>query len=531
MHEFSRLYRRLDETTKTGEKTAALADYFALAGAADAAWAVYFLIGRRPKRPVKMARLRRWAAEQAGINDWMFNDCHDVVGDLAETITRVLPTTKTVEPRPLHEWVDQHLLPLRDAPEAVQRRTVTGAWKDMDADSRLVWNKILTSGLRAGVSKAIVVRGLSVAFGLEESVLVHRMAGDWPPSAEFFGRLVAQDTSDTSASRPYPFCPAHLLESDPTTLGEPEQWMAEWKWDGMRVQIIRRHGQVFMWTRQGELVTDRFPETAASAMMLPDGTVLDGELLAWGPDGVLPFGELQRRLGRKTLGPKLLRDTPICCIVFDLLEYESRSIRDQPLRARRRILAKLLPDMPGSAAMCLSKTIDFETWADLGALREESRNRRVEGLVLKDLDTPYVDDRVTKAWWSWKADPLTIAAVLIYAERRQSDSGGGYTDYTFAVWDEANTLVPFTHAHQGLTDSEVKEIDRFVKQHTVERFGPVSSARPELVFEISFEAIRTSTRHKSGVAVRSARIQRWLEGTDAKDAGRLATLKSFLPPR
>ncbi|NNE36303.1 MAG: ATP-dependent DNA ligase, partial [Rhodothermales bacterium] len=356
MHEFSVLYRRLDETSKRSEKTAALSEYFAQASAADAAWAVYFLVGRRPKRLVKSARLREWAAVQAGIGEWLFEDCHQAVGDLAETMARILPAPLEVKQRPLHEWVERYLLPLRELPEDAQRSKVLAAWKSMEADARFVWNKILTTGLRAGVSTATVIRGLSAAFGLERSVLAHRLEGDWHPTAEFFERLVAPDTSDTEASRPYPFCGVNPLEAAPSALGAPEGWMVEWKWDGIRAQIIRRGGKVFIWTRDGELVTDRFPETAESAMMLPDGTVLDGELLAWGPEGVLPFDTLQRRMGRKTLGPKALRETPICCIVFDLMEHKARNMRDEPLRDRRRILAKLLSDMPGSAAMCLSKT-------------------------------------------------------------------------------------------------------------------------------------------------------------------------------
>ncbi len=529
MRKFARLYRRLDETTRTSEKTAALKEYFESADAADAAWAVYFLSGRRPKRLVKSANLRRWAAEEAGVEDWLFEECYDVVGDLAETITLLLPEPVAVRDRPLNEWVERHLLAMRDASEESQGRKVLSAWRSMTADARFVWNKMFTSGFRVGVSKKLVIRGLSAAYGLEETVLAHRLMGDWQPSAEFFERLVSFDTSDTAASHPYPFCLAHPLTVSPEDLGSPEQWLAEWKWDGIRVQIIRRKGRVFIWTRGEELVTDRFPEIRDRAMTFPDGTVVDGEVLAWGPNGVLPFGELQRRIGRKTLGSKLLKEVPVCCLVFDLLEIGGRDVRSQPLRDRRRQLTHLLSEIPGSGATCLSKALPFETWEDLSRQRDDSRERRVEGVMLKDLDAPYAVGRKTGVWWKWKVDPLVVDAVLIYAQRGHGKRASLYTDYTFAVWDDDGTLVPFAKAYSGLSDAEIRRVDRFVNQNTIERFGPVRSVKPELVFEISFEAIRTSSRHRSGVAVRFPRISRWREEKSPRDADKLYTLKSLLP--
>jgi DNA ligase-1 len=526
---FARLYRSLDETTKTGLKITALKEYFERTPPEDAAWAVYFLTGRRPRRLVKASSLRQWAAEEAGVGEWLFAECYDTVGDLAETITLLLPEPSRPVDRPLHKWVEKHLLTLRDAPEEVQRMKIVAAWRDLDSDSRFVWNKMIMSGFRVGVSKKLVIRGLAAASGLEESVLAHRLMGDWKPSREFFQRLVAQDISDTTSSHPYPFCLAHPLADDPQTLGSTDRWLAEWKWDGIRAQIIRRSGRVFIWSRGGELVTDRFPEIRDRAKMLPDGTVVDGELLAWGPDGVLPFGELQRRIGRKTLGPKILREVPICCLAFDLLEYEAQSVRERPLHWRRRTLTHLLTQSPAAGAICLSKAVPFKTWDDLATLRDRSRERLVEGVMLKDLDAPYEVGRKTGVWWKWKVDLLTVDAVLIYAQHDRGRRASLYTDYTFAVWDADGSLVPFAKAYSGLTETEIRRVDRFVRLNTVERFGPVRSVKPELVFEIAFEAIRPSTRHRSGIAVRFPRIQRWRQDKRPHDANQVSDLHALLP--
>jgi DNA ligase 1 len=524
---FTRLYTTLDQTTSTNAKVQAMADYFADAPPEDAAWALYFLSGERPKRLLGSRKLREWAAEAAGLPDWLFAESYATVGDLAETIALLLPEPEEVVDLPLHAWVERRLLPLRGLDETAQRESVVGWWMELDRSQRFVWNKLITSGFRVGVSKKLLVRALAEYSGVEADAIMHRLMGNWEPSPELLPRLLAEDTEDADISRPYPFCLAHPI-TDPDSLGPADKWLAEWKWDGIRGQLVRRRGQTFIWSRGGELVTERYPEVAEAAASLPDGLVLDGELLAWREGSVLPFGQLQRRIGKKKVGRKLLKDVPVVFLAFDCIEHRGDDIRPQPFEHRRRLLEDSLEPLPDAFPIRTSEIVSSDSWPELAARREESRERLVEGMMLKGRDTAYGVGRKTGIWWKWKIDPFTVDAVLIYAQGGSGRRATLFTDYTFAVWD-GDELVPFAKAYSGLTDEEIREVDRFVRRNTVERFGPVRSVTPELVFEIAFEGIQRSSRHKSGIAVRFPRMARWRRDKTPQDADSIEALRELLP--
>ena len=536
MRLFADLYFTLDATTRTNDKVAAMRAYFDAAPPADAAWAVYFLSGRRPKRLLSALLLRRWAAELAGVPEWLQEEAYHAVGDSAEVAALLLPDATETADRPLAEWVEGVILPLREKDEAAQRAAVRDAWAELDDPGRYVLNKLITGGLRVGVSQRLLMRALAETAALPEATIAHRLMGSWEPTPAFYSTLVGPDDPGANAeadlARPYPFFLAYPLESDPAALGDVAEWQAEWKWDGIRAQLVRRDGQTFLWSRGEELVTDRYPEVAAAAEALPD-CVLDGELLAWSfADGrPQPFAALQQRIGRKTLGRKLLTDTPVVLLVYDLLEWQRQDWRERPLSERRAQLAALLAQTT-SEWLPLSTVIAADSWAALASLREESRGRAVEGLMLKRLSSPYRVGRRRGDWWKWKIEPYTIDAVLIYAQRGSGRRAGLYTDYTFALWngDErgAGELVPFAKAYSGLTDAEIAEVDRFVRANTEDRFGPVRAVRPELVMEIAFESIQASGRHKSGVAVRFPRILRWRRDKTVAEADTLAALQSMI---
>ena len=523
---FATLYTALDETTKTNAKVAALVDYFQAAPAEDAIWAVSFLIGRKPRQIVPTRKLKQWAAEVADVPDWLFDVSYDVVGDLAETITLILPRSTITSTRALHDWVERSLLPMRNKDEAIQREEILEAWQQMDNAQRFVWNKLITGGFRVGVSQKLVTRALARFSSIDEAVIAHRLMGNWEPNKAYFGQILSTNTEDADISRLYPFYLAYALDQDIQELGDVRNWQAEWKWDGIRAQVIKREGQIFIWSRGEELVTPKYPEIETAAAGLPDGTVIDGEILPWKDSRPLHFAELQRRIGRKSVGKKLLKDVPVILMAYDLLEHDGKDVRDESLSGRDEKLANLAKRLADSRIIHSPK-VSGETWADLTEFKNEARRHGVEGLMLKKKDSPYRVGRRRGDWWKWKVDPLTADAVLIYAQRGHGRRSGLYTDYTFAVWDR-NHLVPFAKAYSGLTDEEIRRVDRFIRQNTVERFGPVRSVKPELVFEIAFEDIRRSTRHKSGVAVRFPRMSRWRNDKAIQDADSLETIKALI---
>ncbi|MEM8822286.1 MAG: ATP-dependent DNA ligase [Pseudomonadota bacterium] len=528
MRRFAALFTALDQTTKTSRKTAALAEYFGEAADADRVWTIALLSGRRPKRTVTVTRLAEWAAEVAGLPDWLFRASYDVVGDLAETIHLLLPAPSGESDRSLSDWIND-IRALAQAEEPQKRDAILAAWDQLGGAERFVFNKLITGGFRVGVSQKLMTRALAQATGIEEAELAHRIMGNWSPETTSYEALILAPDPEADLSRPYPFCLAYGIEDRPEVLGEPADWMAEWKWDGIRGQLILRGGQHHLWSRGEELMTHRFPELARAQDFLPEGTVIDGEILAWNVDAGHPmsFAALQKRIGRKTVPKKLLTEAPAILYAYDLLEDSGADIRARPFAERRERLQALCNDLPPDAPIRLSPLADFKTWDAIANIRAGARDEQAEGLMLKRRDSPYHVGRKKGDWWKWKLDPLTIDAVMVYAQAGHGRRANLYTDFTFAVW-KGNDLVPFTKAYSGLTDAEFRKITAWVRKNTLARFGPVRQVPAEQVFEIGFEGIQQSTRHKSGVALRFPRMLRWRHDKPAQEANTHGDLLQML---
>ena len=536
MFRFSLLFDAIDRTTSTNAKVAAMAGYFASAPPADAAWAVFFLTGRRLKRLVPSAAIRDWTLAATGLAPWLLEECYAVVGDGAETAALVLDQVgaSPAEEIPLASWVEQRILPLRQMDAITQQTRVTGWWRELDRLQRFMLLKLLTGELRVGVSQTLVVRARAPAAQLPVPTIAARLMGDWTPSPEWFAALLSHEQTHDDRSRPYPFFLASPLEADESTLGDPARWLVEWKWDGIRAQLVARGGAVHLWSRGEELITHRFPEIAAAATRLPDGTVLDGEVLAFRHDRPLPFSMLQQRIGRQMQVAQLARTVPVVFMTYDILEDAGLDIRALPLQERRArletVLARAGGDTDHSAApgvLRVSPTVAGATWEALAEIRAGARDRGVEGLMLKRLTSAYGVGRRRGEWWKWKIDPFTIDAVLIYAQPGSGKRASLLTDYTFGVWD-GEKLVPIAKAYSGLSNEEIAEMDRWIRRHTTERFGPVRHVEPVHVFELGFEAIARSTRHQSGIAVRFPRMLRWRRDKKPSEADTLVSVRALL---
>ncbi|HUP91196.1 MAG TPA: cisplatin damage response ATP-dependent DNA ligase, partial [Solimonas sp.] len=378
-------------------------------------------------------------------------------------------------------------------------------------------------------SAGLAARAIAAHAGIDATLMQHRLMGEWRPGADSYRALLgAEADAVRQPSQPYPFCLAAPLEEPPDSLGAPQDFLVEWKWDGIRAQLIRRGGETFLWSRGEELLNGRFPEIEAAAARLPDGTVLDGEILAWNELGVMPFAVMQKRIGRKVLGKKTLADAPVAFLGYDLLEWQGQDWRQQPLAQRRAQLEQCVEVLAAPGRVMVSAPVVAESWAEYAALRDSARGRRVEGLMLKRLDSAYLTGRKRGAWWKWKIGALTVDTVLVYAQLGHGRRANVYSDYTLAVWNDAGVLVPVAKAYSGLTDEELMEMDRWIRAHTLEKFGPVRSVEPAQVFEIAFEGIQRSPRHKSGIALRFPRIHRWRRDKLAADAETLANMISLL---
>lgn len=530
MKRFAALFAALDTTTRTSEKTAALAAYFREAPEQDRLWTIALLSGRRPKRAVNATRLADWAAEVAGLPGWLFDESYAVTGDLAETIALILPPPEAPEAATLTDWIGR-IRSLAALPEPERRAAVLAAWAALEGSERFLFNKLITGGFRMGVAQGLMTRALAQATGIAEPDLALRLMGDWTPDSTTFAALVLTGDPGADLTRPYPFCLAHALEQEPEALGEPSDWAADYKWDGIRGQAVLRGGRFTLWSRGEELVTDRFPELAELADRLPDGTVIDGEILAFSAAGApLPFAALQRRIGRKTVPRKLLAEAPVILMAYDLLEEGGRDIRAEPLSARQAALRRLAEDVPASAPFRLSPPLAFAGWPALAGLRAEAAAAGAEGVMIKRLASHYHAGRKRGDWWKWKLDPMTFDAVMVYAQAGHGRRANLYTDFTFALW-QGDELVPVTKAYSGLTDAEFGEITAWVRKNTLERFGPVRRVVPDLVFEIAFEGIQESPRHKSGIALRFPRMLRWRRDKPAAEADTLETARDLLNAR
>jgi len=554
------LYEALDHTTSTNAKVSAIVDYLGQAPPGDAAWALFFLTGRRLTRVVAARSLHTWTVELTHLPAWLVEESYGAVGDHAETIALLLdgrtqplgaetlrreaaerdpagqrrlfdepadPFDEHVDGVSLQEWIEQRLLPLRDLAEAEQRVRVLAWWSRLGRLELFLLNKLMTGEFRVGVSHTLVVRAIAQLAGLSTASVEHRLMGAWQPSADSFLALTAPESTLEEPSRPYPFCLASPLSGDVDGLGDRGDWLAEWKWDGIRAQLIHRSGQVFLWSRGEELITGRFPEVAATARDLPAGTVFDGELVAWRDGRPRPFSDLQHRIGRERKLGEAVAAVPVAFLVYDLLEDGGTDIRSAPLRDRRERLEQLVPGDSRESPLRLSPALDAPTWEALAALRSTSRDHHVEGVMLKRWSSVYRPGRRRGDWWKWKIEPFTVDAVLIYAQPGSGRRASLFTDYTFGVWHDGE-LVPVAKAYSGLTDAEIDELDRWIRRHTIGRFGPVSAVEPVHVFELGFERIARSTRHKSGVALRFPRMLRWRTDKTARDADALETLMQMV---
>lgn len=561
MKAFAELYAELDATTSSNAKLAAMQDYFGKAPPEDAAWAVYFLSGGRPRQLVPVKILRALAVQVCGLSLWLFEESYQAVGDLAETISLVLPESPHTSDEGLALWIEEKLLPLRGESPDVLAERLPALWAQLDRPSLMLCIKLITGSFRVGVSKLLVTRALATMAGLDSKRVAQRLVGytdlSHRPTAASYLKLIAAESDDEHAQRggqPYPFFLAHALsapvEQFDALLGPASDWQVEWKWDGIRAQVIKRDGHLWVWSRGEDLVTERFPELHSLAQALPDGTVIDGEIVVWkaprsvtedafDPDAPLqpavqPFALLQQRIGRKTLGKKILDDAPVVVMAYDLLEWQGEDWRSRPQAERREQLEALIARIH-SPVLLPSPIVTGQDWLDLARQREASRSLGVEGMMLKARNALYGVGRTKDmgVWWKWKIDPFSVDAVLIYAQRGHGRRASLYSDYTFAVWDNPpgsreRSLVPFAKAYSGLTDAEMRQVDSIVRKTTVEKFGPVSSVTPTLVFELGFEGIALSKRHKSGIAVRFPRMLRWRQDKTVEEADTLATLQDLL---
>lgn len=537
MERFTALYDELDATTRTSEKQAALERYFREAPAADAAWALRTLTGKRPRRAVNSTQLRAWAAEASGVPLWLVEECYEMVGDLSETIALLLPVPARERAMPLKRLIEERLLPLSTLDEAGKKELLRRTWEELSSRQRFVFHKLISGSFRVGAARTLVVRGLAAAAGVDAAVMDHRLLGAWNPTAADFERLMSRGAGEgeaggaarsRDAAQPYPFFLASAWNDDPAELGEPGTWRAEWKWDGIRAQLICRDGCAMVWTRGEEVASGSFPELVELSQSLPTGTVLDGEVLAWEQGGPLPFALLQRRLNRTNVEPRLFQDVPVVFMAYDVLERGGVDVRREPLEARLALLDELVREAGSGAVLRKSTGVAFATWAELATARTQSRERGVEGVMLKRLGSAYGNGRTRGDWWKWKVEPYALDMVLTHAQPGSGKRSGLFTDYTFGL-RRGDGLVTAAKAYSGLSDAEIREVDAFVRGNTLSRHGPVRLVEPTLVFEIAFEGVQESGRHASGLAVRFPRISRWRRDKKASEANTVDDLRELVP--
>ncbi len=524
MRYFETLFLCLEETTKTNEKVTALIDYLSSVPDEDKMWMIGIFSGRRPKRTVSTKNLRRWAAEKAAIPLWLFEESYHIVGDLSETIALLLPPPAIEVQKSLNEWI-QLILSLDKMEEDKQREIVFDAWDSLNTSSRFIFNKLITGGFRVGVSQKLMAKALAEFTHIDPSDIALKLMGEWSPLTYSFQSLIENEGSH---SQPYPFHLAYSINEVTDLKGEPTDWVAEYKWDGIRGQAIFRHGHYFLWSRGEELITDKFPEFEHLISVIPPGTVLDGEILPFKDGLILLFQHIQTRVTRKKITPAILKVNPVVFRVYDLLEWEGKDIRSKPFIERRTLLDQLFASIDSYLPLQLSPVLPFDEFDELKILREASSENGSEGLMLKNKHSTYSAGRKKGEWWKWKIDPFTVDAILIYAQSGHGRRANLYTDFTFAVYSPEGDLLPFTKAYSGLTDKEFIEINQWIKKNTLERFGPVRKVTAELVFEIAFEGIQESKRHKSGIALRFPRMVRWRKDKVVAEANTLEDLQLLL---
>lgn len=526
MKRFTELIQQLEMSNKTNDKIAALVSYFSTADELDKPYVIAMFTGKKPRRPVTTALIKEWAIELSGIPPWLFAESYHSVGDLSETIALVLPPASTLSDRKLHDWIND-LAALTGKDDITKKEFILNAWDSLETQERFIFNKLISGNFRIGVSNKMLVNALAKQSNTDSNKIMHSIMGKWKPEEITYQELIAGAHVNTDNSWPYPFCLAYALETAPENLGETDAWQAEWKWDGIRGQIVKRNGELFIWSRGEELVTDQFPELHFLQDELPDGTVLDGEILSVKDGNVQAFSILQQRLNRKTINKAQLNDAPIGFYTYDILEFEGKDIRTENMAKRREILVRIMKGIPQKDIAIISPVIEFNSWEQLAEIRKGSRDNNSEGIMLKKLDSLYHSGRKRGDWWKWKINPYTVDTVMIYAQKGSGRRANFFTDYTFAVRD-GEQLITIAKAYSGLTDKEIKEVDAFVKKNAIEKFGPVRTVKPELVFEIAFEGIAESKRHKAGLALRFPRIARWRKDKKAAEINTLGDLRQLL---
>lgn len=524
---FSDLIHLIGKSIKTKDKVSALSDFFLEADGKDKIWLIALFTHRKPKRIISNVILSKWCCDFSNIPEWLFKECYSSTGDMAETIALLLPDYSESDRflNSLSFYLEKMIF-LENRSDDVKKEFICEQWMKMNRAERFVFNKLLTGNFRIGVSQSTIIHALSNTYNISKSVLAHRLMGKWDPFTFTFTDLISSNPEEADISKPYPFFLSSPISRNPESLEHLHEWQAEWKWDGIRGQIIKRNNEFFVWSRGEELISEKFPEYNEFASLLPNGTVLDGEIIPILNGKVLSFSLMQTRISRKRLSKQILLKAPISFIAFDILEWEGNDIRDRTLIYRREILRNLIKAI-SKTTLIFSEEIQFSTWKHLSSLREISRSNGTEGIMLKKKDSTYQTGRKVGSWWKWKIDPLTIDAVLVYAQKGHGRRSNLYSDYTFAVKD-GDKLVTFAKAYSGLNDIEIARVDSFIKKNLLEKFGPVRTVKPELIFEIAFEGIAESKRHKSGIALRFPRISRWREDKRLSDINTLDDLKDML---
>lgn len=525
MKQFSELISAIEITNKTNAKIAALVNFFAVADDKDKLWMIALFTGKRPSRPVKSSLMKQWCAEITELPEWLFLESYSTVGDLGETLALLLPPPTHHIEKSLNDWM-QELIKLKPKTEEEKKEYVLNAWSGLEAQERLIFNKLIGGSFRIGVSKKTLVNALAKLTNIDANQLMLSIIGNWDINSITFDELLSGSHINYDNSKPYPFCLAYALEKELDELGDVNDWQAEYKWDGIRGQIVKRNNELYIWSRGEELVTKQFPELTEVFKMWQHDFVIDGEILAIKDSSVLLFNDLQKRLNRKNISKKLLEDVPVGFYAYDILEFENKDIRAESLAERRKKL-ELIFQQNTAENIKLSEIVKIDEWSKLHAIREDSRSVNSEGLMLKHKHSPYHTGRKKGDWWKWKVDPLTIDAVMIYAQKGSGRRSSKYTDYTFAVKKD-DGLVTVAKAYSGLTDAEITEISRWVNKNAIEKFGPVRTVKPELVFEIAFEGIALSNRHKSGVALRFPRIKRWRQDKKVDEIDTIESVKDLI---
>lgn len=536
------LVRDLPSIASVAARTARLAEHFAAADEASAAWTLWFLLGHRLRRPVPSAALRRWVAARAGISEELAAACHDHVGDLAETLSLLLPERDApAEDLPLAQLVAEGVVPLASAPREAQERIVESFWRRLDRDGAFLYHKLLTGAFRVGAAQGLATRAAAAALGVDPPLLEERLMGGFEPGAAAWRALREPPDPREAARQPRPFQLAHaipagfagaadasgasLLEGGGFDPGPVSAWLFEFKWDGVRAQLIRREAPTIASRGEGRLDAS-FPEVIEAAAALPLGCVLDGEIVLWSRDRPAPFASLQRRLGVARHLPGLFDEERAILLAFDLLEAGGEDLRARSLEERRALLEALLAELPADSIR-LSPRLLPSSWEEADAMRRGAAERGAEGLMAKRLDGAYLGGRPRGAWWKWKLDPRTIDAVVIAAQSGHGRRAGLLSDYTLAVRD-GDSLVPIAKAYSGLDERELLEIDRVLRRTILARRGPVRVVEPTIVLEIAFEGVRESPRHRSGLSLRFPRIARWRRDKAPADADRLADVRAML---